>query len=87
MTSNLYQRIRQHREGRFDGFTRKHGLHRLVWYQSFGSMVGAIQKEKSLKRYLRPWKINLIERDNPHWDDLSLDWDRDPIWKDRPELP
>lgn len=87
VTSNLYQRVRQHREGRFKGFTCEHGLHRLVWYQSFESMTAAIRKEKSLKRYLRPWKINLIERDNPHWEDLSLDWNRMPVWKPRPELP
>ena len=87
VTSNLYQRVRQHRADRFDGFTSENGLHRLVWYQAFETMRPAIQKEKSLKRYLRPWKINLIERDNPHWEDLSLPWDRDPVWKDRPELP
>lgn len=85
--SDLYRRIRQHRAGNFEGFTCDYGLDRLVWYQPFESMIGAIQKEKSLKRYLRAWKINLIERENPHWDDLSLIWERDPVWKDRPELP
>ncbi len=50
-------------------------------------MRDAIQKEKSLKRYVRPWKINLIERENPHWENLSRPWDRNPVWKDRPELP
>ena len=87
VTSDLYRRVRQHRSGLFEGFTCEHGLHRLVWYEPFESMRGAIQKEKSLKRYLRAWKINLIERENPHWDDLSLPWDRNPVWKERPELP
>ena len=87
VTSDLYQRIRQHRSGHYQGFTCEHGLHRLVWFQPFESIIAAIQKEKSLKRYLRAWKINLIERDNPHWHDLSLAWDRNPVWKDQPELP
>jgi len=70
VTSNLYQRVQQHREGAIAGFTATHGLKRLVWCETFESMVEAIQREKSLKRYLRDWKINLIERDNPHWVDL-----------------
>jgi putative endonuclease len=70
VTSNLYQRVYQHREGLVPGFTATHGLRRLVWYETFESMVDAIQREKALKRYLRDWKINLIERDNPHWIDL-----------------
>ncbi|MES2860399.1 MAG: GIY-YIG nuclease family protein [Pseudomonadota bacterium] len=86
VTSDLYQRVRQHRADRFDGFTCEHGLHRLFWYQPFESMIVAIQKEKSLKRYLRSWKINLIERTNPDWEDLSRPWDQMPVWKDRPEL-
>ena len=81
VTSNLYERVRQHRAETFDGFTAEYGLKRLVWYQPFDSMTAAIRREKSLKRYLRGWKINLIEQDNPHWDDLSLQWDRDPVWR------
>jgi len=84
-TSDLYARVGQHRIGAVEGFTKKHGLKRLVWYQPFERITDAIQKEKSLKRYLRDWKINLIERDNPHWDDLSLVWDRPPVWKHGPE--
>ena len=72
VTSNLRQRVWQHREGIIDGFTKKYGLKRLVWYEPHESMTGAIQREKSLKKYLRDWKINLIERDNPHWDDLYM---------------
>ena len=52
------------------GHTRKYGLKRLVWYEFHDTIVGAIQREKSLKRWPRDWKANLIERDNPHWDDL-----------------
>lgn len=74
VTNNLYRRVYEHREGLIPGFTRTHGLKRLVWFENFELMTDAIQREKSLKRYLRDWKINLIERDNPHWLDLSSPW-------------
>lgn len=84
MTSNLYSRVAQHRAGTFDGFTKKYGLNRLVWYEPHETVLGAIRREKALKRYPRDWKINLIERDNLHWEDLSLRWDRPPEWKHGP---
>ena len=70
VTSRLLSRIAEHREGLIPGFTKRYGLTRLVWFEEHDSMVEAIQREKSLKRWPREWKINLIERDNPHWDDL-----------------
>lgn len=70
VTSNLVRRVWEHREGLTPGFTSRYGLKRLVWFQSFEGMLNAIQREKSLKRWPRQWKINLIERENPHWDDL-----------------
>ena len=70
VTSQLHQRIEQHREGLIPGFTKQHGCKRLVWWEPFEVMTEAIQREKSLKRWPREWKINLIDRDNPHWDDL-----------------
>ena len=70
VTSALPNRIWQHREGLIPGFTKTYGLHRLVWYEPHESMVVAIQREKSIKKYKREWKINLIEHDNPYWDDL-----------------
>jgi putative endonuclease len=69
VTSQFLVRVSQHRDGVYEGFTKQYGLKRLVWYERRESMVGAIQREKSLKRWPRDWKINLIERDNPHWDD------------------
>ncbi|WP_235562867.1 GIY-YIG nuclease family protein [Brevundimonas sp. Root1423] len=84
VTSDLYQRVHQHRAGTFPGFTREHGLKRLVWFETFEFMTSAIKREKAIKRYLRDWKINLIERDNPHWTDLSLDWNRPAVWKHGP---
>jgi putative endonuclease len=70
VTSDLITRVVQHRDGEIPGFTATHGLKRLVWYEQHQTMIGAIQREKSLKKYKREWKLNLIERANPHWDDL-----------------
>ncbi len=72
VTANLIARVGQHREHQVPGFTAKYGLHRLVWFEQHETIVGAIQREKSLKKYKRDWKLNLIERDNPGWDDLYL---------------
>lgn len=84
-TSNLYQRVHQHRNGTFDGFTAQYGLKRLVWFEPFEFVARAIRREWQIKRYLRDWKINLIERDNPHWDDLSLAWAAEPVWEHDPK--
>ena len=70
VTSALTQRVWTHREGAIAGFTRTYGLKRLVWFELHADMRTAIQREKSMKRWPRQWKINLIERGNPHWDDL-----------------
>ena len=51
-------------------FTRKYRVHLLVWFEEFADVREAIQREKTLKHYVRAWKINLIERTNPHWVDL-----------------
>ncbi len=71
VTSNLLQRLWQHREGNVPGFTADHSVKRLVRYELFGTMEGAILREKQLKRWRREWKINLIERENPDWGDLA----------------
>jgi putative endonuclease len=73
VTSKFQTRIIQHREGEIPGFTKRYGLKRLVWYEPHEVMTVAIQREKSLKEWPRQWKINLIERDNPHWRDLYPD--------------
>jgi putative endonuclease len=70
VTSQLPKRIFDHRESLIPGFTQTYGLKRLVWFEPHESMVLAIQREKSLKKYKREWKINLIERDNLYWVDL-----------------
>jgi putative endonuclease len=70
VTSNLLKRIYEHREGLLKGFTKKYRIHKLVYYEVFGDVLEAILREKQMKKWHRDWKINLIERDNPHWDDL-----------------
>ncbi|MEH3047421.1 GIY-YIG nuclease family protein [Sphingomonas adhaesiva] len=72
VTSNLVGRIIQHRDGTFGGFTEQYAVHRLVWYDMADTMEAAIAAEKRLKRWHRDWKIELIERANPHWNDLAL---------------
>jgi putative endonuclease len=70
VTADLITRVVQHRDGEVPGFTETHGLKRLAWYEPHDTIVGAIHREKSLKKYKRDWKINLIERHNRNWDDL-----------------
>ncbi len=70
VTSDLIARADQHRRGVVEGYTRRYGLKRLVWYELHETLVDAIQREKSLKRYARDWKANLIEGMNPDWSDL-----------------
>jgi putative endonuclease len=70
VTSDLVTRVVQHRDGEIPGFTATHGLKRLVWFEQHETIIGAIGRETSLKKYKREWKINLIERDNPQWQDL-----------------
>ncbi|MBI1200192.1 MAG: GIY-YIG nuclease family protein [Phenylobacterium sp.] len=70
VTSDLLGRVSQHREGLIGGFTKRHGVKRLVWFELHDDILTAIHHEKRLKKYKREWKINLIERDNPNWDDL-----------------
>jgi len=73
VTGQFRSRITQHREG-VGGFTRRYGLKRLVWYEIHDQMTDAIQRETSIKRYLRAWKLRLIEEANPSWEDLSDAW-------------
>jgi putative endonuclease len=72
VTSNLIGRVMQHRDGTFDGFTRRHKIKRLVWYETGDTMETVIASEKRIKKWPRDWKKNLIERDNPEWRDLAV---------------
>jgi putative endonuclease len=70
VTNGIIRRVDQHRAGRASAFTCKYAVHRLVWFQEFASAREAIQREKTMKEWPRAWKVNLIERENPHWIDL-----------------
>lgn len=70
VTSNLVQRVWQHKEGLAEGFTKKYGVKLLVWYELHETMESAIVREKAIKEWQRAWKIKLIEQANPAWDDL-----------------
>ncbi len=74
VTSDLAARIWQHRSGAAPGFTTRYRVYRLVHVEFFDDMPTAIAREKQLKRWHRPWKINLIEANNPGWDDLAATW-------------
>lgn len=72
VTGDLAQRVWQHREGNTPGFTQRYGVKMLVWCDDFPTAHEAIAAEKRIKRWRRSWKLALIERDNPRWDDLYL---------------
>lgn len=79
VTSNSMKRIHEHGQGAVPGFTRRYGIERLVHFEMFDRMDDAIAREKQLKNWHRDWKCNLIERDNPDWRDLAIDWGFDPL--------
>lgn len=69
-TSNLVRRIWEHRNGIMEGFTKRYGVHRLVYFEVHDSMAEAIQRERRIKKWNRAWKIDLSESANPGWRDL-----------------
>ncbi len=70
VTSNLPQRVWQHNNEQTEGFTKKYGVKQLVYFEIHDSVEEAITREKQIKKWNRAWKLKLIEKDNPHWDDL-----------------
>jgi putative endonuclease len=70
VTGDLVRRVWEHKQGAVPGFVRRYGLGRLVWFEVFDDVTAAIQREKTLKHWLRAWKIALIERSNPTWRNL-----------------
>ncbi len=70
VTSDLVQRVWQHKSDFVEGFTSRHKVHNLVWYEVHETMESAIVREKTLKKWNREWKIRLIEEGNPAWADL-----------------
>lgn len=79
VTSNLMQRVAQHRAGTFGGFSAQHGVRLLVWFEQHATMETAIIREKQLKKWRRGWKLDLIEQSNPNWRDLAVDLGFSPL--------
>ena len=73
VTSDLIKRVYQHREGMVEGFTKRYGVHNLVWHEIHEMTESAIMREKQLKKWSRIAKIRLIEQQNPNWQDLWLE--------------
>jgi putative endonuclease len=70
ITSDLIKRIQEHKAKALDGFSKKYNVNKLVHYEETNDIYSAIAREKALKKWNRSWKINLIEKDNPNWEDL-----------------
>jgi putative endonuclease len=70
VTNDLVRRTYEHREGLANGFTRKYGVKKLVYFEAHDTAMAAIQRDKNIKHWSREWKIDLIVRDNPEWKDL-----------------
>ena len=70
VTNDLIRRVHEHREGRAEGYTKSNNIKRLVYFEVHDSIAVAIQREKTLKGWLRRWKEVLIEENNPNWCDL-----------------
>lgn len=70
VTSDLVKRVWEHKSEHIEGFTKKYQVKNLVYFENCDSIEEAIKREKQLKKWKRDWKINLIEKENPLWDDL-----------------
>ncbi len=73
VTSDIKARVWQHKHDLVEGFTKKYGVHRLVWFEIHETTESAIKGEKNIKQWNRSWKVILIEKSNPHWRDLYGD--------------
>ena len=74
-TDDLARRVSEHREGVVAGLTKKYGVKTLVWYELHESRDSALLRERQIKKWNRKWKLQLIERANPAWRDLSFELD------------
>ena len=70
VTSDMVRRVWEHREGRVEGFTKRYGVKRLVYFEAHGDMFAAITRERQIKEWQRRWKVELVEGMNPGWRDL-----------------
>ena len=70
ITNDLVRRVYEHRTKAIPGFTTKYNITRLVWFEVYDDPISAITREKELKKWKRDWKVQLIETQNPEWNDL-----------------
>lgn len=75
VTNDLQRRIYEHKNKLLEGFSAKYNLQKLVYFEITEDVESAIKREKQLKNWHREWKINLIKKNNPSFEDLSLNWD------------
>ena len=71
VTNDLIRRVIEHKMHKYEGFTDKYGVTKLVYFELYSNVDDAIKREKQLKRYKRLWKVNLVSRENADWCDLS----------------
>jgi putative endonuclease len=74
-TDDIERRVREHKEKSVSGFTAKYGVTKLVYFETFEDSYQAFERERRMKKWKRAWKLRLIEKDNPDWNDLSEDWE------------
>lgn len=72
VTNDLIRRVYEHKNKSVKGFTEKYEVKLLVYFEQTNNVEGALNREKQLKRWKRKWKIELIEKEDLYWDDLSL---------------
>ncbi len=83
VTNNLERRLYEHKNNLIQGFTSKYKVHSLVYYEQTNDIYSAIKREKQLKGWNRKWKLDLVEKINPEWHDLSVDWIPDQVGNDK----
>ena len=75
ITNNLLRRLYEHKNKLLDGFTKKYNINKLVYFEQTSDINEAIKREKTLKKWNREWKIELIKKQNPEFKDLSSEWE------------
>jgi putative endonuclease len=73
VTGNLLKRVYEHKQNLTDGFTKKYNVKKLVYFEATNDIYSALEREKRIKKWRREWKIELIEKNNPEWKDLSFE--------------
>ena len=86
VTSDLVRRVCEHKNHMIKGFTERYNVNMLVYFEQTADIREALQREKQLKKWNRKWKLELIEKFNPEWGDLSKDWIPDQVGDDKGEI-